>query len=212
MKRCVVLLVLLVFDIEAQPRFSSLCGLDLFNTAVALQALNLGADPNEACEGGTKAVAQPMSLEVFAMLVRYGADIPPSLASGWLSNIVHLEATSSQSKSQIDRFRLAEYLIQKGGRFRSDELVRDRLTIEQQWVRLCLENGADPNAHFGNGWTPLFAAANAGNYEAAELLLKAGANPNQQREIFEGRKQSILSYVSQSDRWVALLRQYGAKE
>ncbi|WP_157135114.1 ankyrin repeat domain-containing protein [Leptonema illini] len=198
---------------QALPQ-SSLCDLDLHDRSAVSRALDLGANPNQVCSDGLKAVARPMSLDVFSLLIRKGAEVPPSMASEWLSNIVRSAATLKTQKdaAQVDSFEMAQYLLKKGGRFRRDELIYDRLFLDGRWIRLCLDNGADPNADNGNGWTPLFAAANADNIQAGELLLKAGANPNIHRQVRGGNKQSLLAFVSESPRWTALLKRYGAKE
>jgi uncharacterized protein len=45
-------------------------------------------------------------------------------------------------------------------------------------VRWLLEQGLDPNYHYGPGYTPLLSAAANGNVEILKLLLASGADPN----------------------------------
>ncbi len=65
-------------------------------------------------------------------------------------------------------------------------------------VQALLEHGADVNVRANGGLTPLLFAVRQGDLESARLLVKAGANVNEQATPPDGRHMEIFSDVSWS--------------
>jgi len=61
-------------------------------------------------------------------------------------------------------------------------------------VQTLLENGANPNARDGYGWTPLHSAALNGHVEIVKILLERGADPR----IADNRGHIPLDYAKDS--------------
>jgi hypothetical protein len=65
-------------------------------------------------------------------------------------------------------------------------------------VKQCLDGGADVNAKYGGGWTPLHFAAEKGHKEIAELLIAKGADVNTKMKDGDTPLDSV-EYVHESD-------------
>lgn len=63
---------------------------------------------------------------------------------------------------------------------REDALLQAAQVGDFEGVRSALAGGADPDATFESGVTPLMQAVSNGHYAAAKVLLDAGADPNAQ--------------------------------
>ena len=77
-------------------------------------------------------------------------------------------------------------------------------TGQGEVARLLVAEGADVNARNRTGLTPLRSAVRNGNMELAELLLRAGADPNHDRVLHLAASRGLLPMVR-------LLLKYGAK-
>lgn len=76
-------------------------------------------------------------------------------------------------------------------------------------VRLLVERGANVNEMDPHGHTPLHRAAMKGNFEAARILLEAGADPNQAREEYSITPLGFAATMHNSE-MVRLLLEHGA--
>jgi ankyrin repeat protein len=65
-------------------------------------------------------------------------------------------------------------------------------------VKQYLDGGADVNAKYGGGWTPLHFAAEKGHKEIAELLIAKGADVNTKMKDGDTPLDSV-EYVHESD-------------
>lgn len=84
-----------------------------------------------------------------------------------------------------------------------------QLTSDPAVARLLLSRGANPSAWHGHR-SPLIAAAATGNVEIAELLLQAGADPNQHESRFPSALD--VARLWQHEAIVRLLLQRGARD
>lgn len=106
-----------------------------------------------------------------------------------------------------------EYMYQLGGHYpingpeipRLYEKVIDQ-NIEE--IKICLNNGDDPNTRNNVGWTILSQAVADGCIEIAEMLLSKGANPNTTNAM--GRSPICYAAAYGNNKMIELLLEFGA--
>jgi hypothetical protein len=84
----------------------------------------------------------------------------------------------------------------------------DNCSDVEQTVPLLLDHGADLEARNMNGWTPMYAAAESGSYEAVAVLIKYGADVNALDST--GLPPIYAAMIQRHDDVVHLLCQNGA--
>lgn len=139
--------------------------------------LQLGADPNVASR---KSKMSPLSLtqseSTLALLLEHGADINYRNQANGQTPIYDLLV--------LGHLELAVRLVRRGANVKNRDYdgwtalhygAQDNTGEGTEFVKLLLENGADPNACDSSRQTPLHRAAIGGNAKTVELLLAYGA-------------------------------------
>ena len=154
-----------------------------------------------ACENG--------NLTIIRALLEYITD-PDAYSLALLDTLGSDHGSSSDSK----RMETAEYLLTHGadanyrtatGKTILSLLCHSPYICNIDMMRLLLKHGADVNAPDAQGLVPLYKARH--NYDAIQLLLQYGANPD---ERFKYYRTILLDAVSVCPRIVTLLLNHGA--
>lgn len=164
------------------------------NAQICDLLLQSGADPNTSLPGGETALmtaARTGSLEAVRMLVKRGAEVEATERKGQTALMWAAAAGNAQvvrflleQGAQADRslpsgFNALFFAVRAGNR----EVVQTLLDAGQDVNQAA--RPAQPNGKgLRNGTSPLLLATENGHFELAAELLKAGANPNDQRTGF----------------------------
>jgi ankyrin repeat protein len=154
----------------------------LFGTAKDLKVLlNRGLDPNsKTAEGTTLLMMSANDPKKIELLISQGAEIRTPAKSGFTALMVATtyRGTSRSVKALIDHG--AEVNPPKGVEFEASPLALAAMAGDEDVVSLLLGQGANPNRPMQVigmfSTTPLVAAVQFGNPEAALALLKAKAD------------------------------------
>ena len=129
-----------------------------------------GARINERAKGGGTALDNAVREESSVnarVLLQNGADVKPALAP----KLLQMAAGNGRSEPLIiDELAKRKLLPVKPSFAALDFPAASEL------VKRLLAHGADPKEANAKGWTPLHAAAKAGEIESVKMLLDAGAN------------------------------------
>jgi uncharacterized protein len=112
-----------------------------------------------------------------------------------------------------DLEKLTEYIK----RFGVDAPVEDGTSLHQavfhnniDAVKLLLENGADPNALYNNGFTPLIAAIDWKHWAIAELLIQYNADVTKKDALNNSPLDKAILYFNGDTTLIELLLSKGA--
>ena len=180
----------------ATPLFSAVSGGRL---SIVKALLAAGADVN-LCTAQSNSVlnyAIGTAPEMMQTLLAAGANPNTVDVSGRTPLSYAVERESSQSNRQFGSGRVGRSTMPSGGGGRGGfggglgamPLNRPAETDSPEIVKLLLTAKADPNG--GKIDAPLLCAVFSGNTETAELLLAAGANPNEACEADFGQRQAV---------------------